>query len=82
VKYFLKIAISAAAMMMVSAVTFGSEPQVTICHYPPGNPANFQIITVGSSAAAEHVLNHGDNFPTAGASMQCPDCSVCPGPGL
>lgn len=39
----------------------GSEPggSVTLCHVPPGNPANAHTITVGQPAAAAH-LRHGD----------------------
>ena len=35
------------------------EERVTLCHIPPGNPANAHTITVGSSAVAAH-LAHGD----------------------
>ena len=34
--------------------------KVTICHFPPGNPANFHTITVGAKAADKHMQNHGD----------------------
>lgn len=40
--------------------------KVTICHIPPGNPANAHSITVGSPAVRAH-LAHGDSL---GA---CPD---------
>jgi hypothetical protein len=33
--------------------------QVTICHIPPGNPANRRTLTVGASAVPAH-LAHGD----------------------
>jgi hypothetical protein len=32
---------------------------VTLCHYPPGNPGNVQVINVGQSAVPAH-LAHGD----------------------
>ncbi len=35
------------------------EPQVAMCHYPPGNPDNPETIVVGASAVAAH-LAHGD----------------------
>ena len=39
------------------------EGKVTICHFPPGNPANVQIITIGASAVPHHVGNHvGDKI--------------------
>jgi hypothetical protein len=39
----------------------GQESQVTICHIPPGNPANAHTITVGASAVPAH-LAHGDTL--------------------
>jgi|SRR5919112_5294381 hypothetical protein len=39
-----------------------TQPKVTICHYPPGNPDNAHAITVGESAVAHHVLEHGDDI--------------------
>jgi len=38
---------------------FGTEDKVTICHIPPGNPANAHTITVGGPAVYAH-LAHGD----------------------
>ena len=37
-----------------------SAHKVTICHFPPGNPANFHEISVDWSAVPTHVLLHGD----------------------
>lgn len=37
----------------------GGDGKVTICHIPPGNPANAHTITVGASAVKAH-LAHGD----------------------
>jgi uncharacterized repeat protein (TIGR01451 family) len=34
---------------------------VTICHRPPGNPNNRQMIDVNSRAAESHLKNHDDN---------------------
>jgi hypothetical protein len=36
-----------------------AETQMTICHYPPGNPAKPKTLTVGSSAWPAHQA-HGD----------------------
>jgi hypothetical protein len=38
------------------------QPKVTICHYPPGQPNNAHEITVGESAVAAHILEHGDDI--------------------
>ena len=35
--------------------------EVTICHFPPGNPANRQTISVNSNALSAH-LAHGDTI--------------------
>ena len=43
-----------------------TKPKVTICHRPPDNPMNANLITVAQSAVAEH-LAHGD--PVGDASL-------------
>lgn len=35
--------------------------KVEICHFPPGNPANFHTITVNEKALGAHIENHGDS---------------------
>lgn len=42
----------------------GSTGKTTICHYPPGNPSNAHTISVGNSAVATHVAQHGDTIGT------------------
>jgi hypothetical protein len=37
-----------------------TQQKVTICHIPNGNPDNAHEITVGESAVAGHVQEHGD----------------------
>lgn len=37
--------------------------QIIICHYPPGNPAAYETITVGTPALKAH-LDHGDTVGT------------------
>jgi hypothetical protein len=34
--------------------------KITVCHFPPGNPAKFRTITVGPRAARAHIRRHGD----------------------
>ena len=55
--------------------SIAATSQVEICHFPPGNPATYQTITVGAPALRAH-LAHGD---FAGACAN--DCrlfgSVC-----
>jgi hypothetical protein len=70
-------AVSPAFLLGVVLVLGGPPPaagqpqeNVTICHIPPGNPANAHTITVGAPAVTAH-LAHGD---TEGA------CPVTPAP--
>lgn len=44
----------------------GQGGKVTICHIPPGNPANAHTITVGAPAAWAHVTRHGDSLGPCG----------------
>ncbi len=59
----------------------GSNDKVEICHFPPGNPGNYQTITIGASALASH-LAHGD-FPGPCANdcrlfgSLCDDGNLC-----
>ncbi len=41
------------------ALEFFSPQRATICHRPPGNPANSHTITIGASAVPAHMA-HGD----------------------
>lgn len=41
---------------------------VTICHYPPGNPANVQTITISTNALPAH-LAHGDQVGPCNGSL-------------
>src|SRR5205814_3639588 len=42
------------------------ETKVTICHVPPGNPANAHTIVVGAPAVPAH-LRHGDSVGACGS---------------
>ena len=46
-------------------------PNVTICHFPPGNPANVQILTVAPSGLPTHLARHHDAVCPAGDSNCC-----------
>ena len=50
-----------------------AAPKVTICHLPPGNPTNVQLITVGAPAVAQHVAQHGDAVCPEGDRDCCVD---------
>ena len=44
--------------------------KVTVCHYPPNNPANHQVLFVSESAVADH-LSHGDVLGTCDTPNPC-----------
>ena len=49
----------AAALAFVVARSAAAADKVVICHFPPGNPSNVQIIEVAESALDAHFA-HGD----------------------
>jgi hypothetical protein len=58
-----------------------ADAKVQVCHRPPGNPNNYQTITIGESALRAH-LAHGD-FPNACLSdcdQICDDKNKCTHP--
>ena len=58
-------------VLAAGVATAAPQPKVTICHFPPGNPANVQVITVGAPAVPAHVANHNDAVCPAGDSNCC-----------
>lgn len=46
--------------------------KTTICHIPPGNPANAHTICVGNAAVSHHVKNHGDLIGPCQVETPCP----------
>lgn len=46
-------------MALTTVAGAGTEAKVEICHFPPGEPANFQTIAVSAEALPAH-LAHGD----------------------
>jgi len=62
-----KVSFAAMTALLSAVPASWGEEKVTICHVPPGNPANVQIITIGESAVAHHFSNHvGDGYPGIG----------------
>jgi hypothetical protein len=50
----------------------GDAKKTTICHIPPGNPANAHTICVGNPAVPHHVKNHGDLVGPCRTETSCP----------
>lgn len=64
-------AIGAIVIAFAFTTTKDTEGEkVTICHYPPGNPANVQEITISEKAWSAHQSHHGDFIKI--------DCEPCP----
>ena len=57
----------------IAGIASADANKVTICHIPPGNPANYQQITVAAAAVPAH-LAHGDFILTTGSCAT--DCNV------
>jgi hypothetical protein len=68
-----------AALLVFAA--FAAIPRVaaamntTICHIPPGNPANAHEITVSENAVYAHVM-HGDTIGPCGCSGEGAACGA------
>ena len=65
----------------IVGLSLGAAPaqagdKVEICHFPPGNPANFHTITVSSNAVDKHIVEHGD-VVGACCGVVCDDGDVC-----
>jgi hypothetical protein len=65
------VAVAGCALALGGVAVAAPEPKVTICHFPPGNPANVQVITVGAPAVPAHVANHDDAVCPLGDSDCC-----------
>src|SRR5262245_58632349 len=52
----------------------GSTKKTTICHVPPGNPANAHTLCIGNAAVKAHLRNHPDYLGP------CKDETPCPPP--
>jgi len=65
------VLVASFALVVGSLAQAAPVPKVTICHFPPGNPANVQVITVGAPAVPAHIANHNDAVCPAGDSNCC-----------
>ena len=46
--------------------------KTTICHIPPGNPANAHTLCIGNQAVPAHLQNHGDYLGPCKTEQPCP----------
>jgi hypothetical protein len=45
--------------------------KTTICHLPPGNPANAHTLCIGNAAVDAHLRNHGDYLGPCKVEAPC-----------
>jgi hypothetical protein len=50
----------------------GDHKKTTICHIPPGNPANAHTLCIGNAAVPAHLSNHGDYLGACQNETPCP----------
>ena len=50
--------------------------KTTVCHIPPGNPANAHTICIGNAAVPAHLNNHGDFIGTCSCTGDSGDAGV------
>lgn len=60
-KHIWLIAVALIALVLISFATKDNttDKKITVCHIPPGNPANAHDIVISVNALQTH-LNHGD----------------------
>jgi hypothetical protein len=58
----------------------GNTKKTTICHVPPGNPANAHTLCIGNAAVPHHLANHPDYLGPCKPDIACPPPSTPPGP--
>ena len=59
----------------------GNTKKTTICHVPPGNPANAHTLCIGNPAVPHHLANHPDYLGPCKPDIACPPPSTPPGGG-
>jgi len=56
--------------------------KTTICHVPPGNPANAHTLCIGNAAVPAHLRNHdGDSLGPCAVETPCPPATGAAGTG-
>jgi hypothetical protein len=56
----------------VRACEPGNTKKTTICHVPPGNPANAHTLCIGNAAVKHHLANHPDYLGPCKREVTCP----------
>ena len=76
ITYFKRSLLVILLIAVFSATAYAAK--VTVCHVPPGNPANFHDITISENALQAH-LNHGDFVGSCleNCAALCDDGDAC-----
>jgi len=72
---------SITADVDLHACAAGQTRKTTICHIPPGNPANAHTLCVGNAAVPAHVENHHDTLGPCPSEPPCGSGDVDAGVG-
>jgi hypothetical protein len=56
----------------VRACDPANKKKTTICHVPPGNPANAHTLCIGNAAVSAHLRNHPDYLGPCKVENPCP----------
>lgn len=67
---FVNIASAELSSSIPASALSSKGKKVTICHFPPGNPTNYQVITISTNALNTHLDHHSDVFAING---NCPN---------
>ncbi len=67
--------VAALAFLLAAVAQAAPKPKVTICHFPPGNPANWHTITISENALQKHQDKHGDLIGIACEDATCEQLS-------
>ena len=58
-------------LLLATAANAAPPAKIDVCHVPPGNPENVQLIQVGAKGGSlEAHLSHGDRIPICQASCR------------
>jgi cysteine-rich repeat protein len=65
-------------VLVMTLAASASAAEVTICHIPPGNPADQHTVTVGETAVQAH-LDHGDHLGECSCDSGAPETACTDG---
>ena len=70
-RFYQLVLVAIFALANSTIATASPAPRVTICHFPPDDPADVQLLTVGAPAVPAHLSQHHDAVCAAGNGDCC-----------